>query len=160
MMTTVRQYESRDEQQLRAIAFQNYVEQLQEVQSTDPDDPAAHAYLEHIINMQVGSKGIILVAEQDQKLIGFVCLLGPSGGTPDKKSDAAYAFMSDLFVDPEYRNQGVGRQLIEKVEEQARTMGADNVALRVAVDNTGPRRFYTKNQYQEKFVVMSKQLSS
>lgn len=159
MMTTVRQYESRDEQQLRVIAFQNYNEQIQEVESTDPDDPAAQAYLEHLIHMQAGGKGIILVAEQDQKLIGFVCLLGPSGPAAGKKSDDAYAFMSDLFVDPDYRNQGVGTQLIEMVEVQARTMGADNVALRVAVDNTGSRNFYTKNRYQEKFVVMSKELS-
>jgi len=38
MMTTVRKYEPRDEQQLRIVAIQSYAEQLQEVRSIDPED--------------------------------------------------------------------------------------------------------------------------
>jgi len=158
-MTTVRQYESRDEQQLRNIATQNYAGQWQEVRTTDPEDPALQTYLEYIIQIQASGKGVILIAEQEKKLIGFVCLLGPDSTTADKKSEGAYAFMSDLFVVPECRNKGLGSLLTQKIEEQARVMGADNVVLRVAADNAGSRSFYLKNQYQEKFVVMSKELS-
>ncbi len=159
MMTIVRKYESRDEQQLRVVAIQNYVEQLREDRSADAEDPAVHAYLEHIVQMQESGKGVILIAEQEKKVIGFVCLSGPASTTADKGNEGAFAFMSDLFVVPEHRNEGVGSLLVQKIEERARAMGADNVALRVAVDNAGSRHFYMKNQYQEKFVVMSKGLS-
>lgn len=150
MMTTVRKYEPRDEKKLRIVAIQNYAEQRQEARSIDPEDPAVLAYLQHIIQIQESGKGVILVAEQKKRLVGFICLLEPDNST---------AFMSDLFVIPEYRNKGVGSLLTQMIEEQARAMGADYVALRVAADSTGSRGFYAKNQYQEKFVVMSKALS-
>jgi len=53
----------------------------------------------------------------------------------------------------------VGSLLTQMIEERARIMGADYMALRVAADSTGSRGFYAKNQYQEKFIVMSKGLT-
>lgn len=158
-MTTVRNYGSRDEQNLRRLAIQNYTEQLQETGSIDPEDPAVCAYLQHIIQIQESGNGVIVLAEQEKKLVGFVCLLGPGGTAADKNSEDAYAYMSDLFVVPEYRGQGVGSLLTKTVEEQARAMGADYVALRIAADNTGSLSFYVKKKYQEKYVVMSKRFS-
>jgi len=158
-MTTVRNFEPRDEPHLRRIAIQNYAEQLPDTESIDPGDPAVQAYLQHIIQIQESGNGVIVLAEQGKKLIGFVCLLGPGGTAADKKSEDAYAYMSDLFVIPECRGKGVGSLLTKTVEEQARAMGADYVALRIAADNTGSLSFYVKKKYQEKYVVMSKRFS-
>lgn len=149
-MTTVRQYESQDEKAFRRIAIDNYTEQTKESQSVTVEAPAVQAYLEHIIGIQAGGKGLILVAEQEQKLVGFACL----------QYEDAYAFISDLYVTPGKRGQGVGTLLTEKFEEQARSTGASHIALRVEADNTDSRSFYIKKQYQEKFVVMSKELST
>lgn len=153
-MTTVRLYEPQDEPQLRDIAYLNYTGQFQDTRPTAADDPAVKAYLSHIVHIQQGGKGIVLVAEQDKKLTGFVCLLKPENGA----GESAYAFMSDLFVVPECRKQGVGSQLTRALEEQARLMGATRVALRVEADNAASRSFYIKAHYQEKFLVMSKEL--
>ena len=157
-MATVRLYEPRDEQQLREIACQNYAEQIQGDKPIEPDDPELEAYLAHIIQKQASGKGIILVAEQENRLIGFVCLLAPENTATENDSESAYAFMSDLFVVPACRRQGTGSLLTRKLEEQAGVMGATSIALRVMADNQGSRYFYTKAQYQEKFVVMSKPL--
>jgi ribosomal protein S18 acetylase RimI-like enzyme len=158
-MTTVRPYESADERQFRGIALQNYAEQLPDGRSPGPDDPAARAYLEHIMQIHESGKGVILIAERRVGLIGFVCLLWPDGTAVDNRGEGAYAFMSDLFIVPQYRNEGVGSLLTQALERQAREMGASHVALRVAADNTGSRRFYKETGYQEKFVVMSKGFS-
>lgn len=158
-MTTVRPYEPRDDQKLRDIAIQNYTEQFQDVRSTDSGDPALQAYLAHIIQIQESGKGVILIAERENRLVGFVCLLGPDVTAAENGSESAYAFMSDLFVIPECRNQGVGSLLTQRLEDQARVMGATNIALRVTAENEGSRHFYIKEQYQEEFVVMSKGLS-
>ncbi len=147
-MITVRQYESRDEDAFRRIATGNYTEQMKESESVTAEHPALQAYLEHLVAIQAGGKGRILVAEQGNKLVGFVCL----------QREDSYVFMSDLYVTPKMRSQGIGTLLTDKSEEQARSMGADHVALRVEADNTGSRSFYNKKRYQEKFVVMSKSL--
>ncbi len=147
-MTTVRQYESQDEKAFRSIALENYIEQMKESQAVTAETPAVQAYLEHIIGIQAGGKGLVLVAEQENKLVGFGCL----------QLEGEYAFMSDLYVTPGKRGQGAGTLLTEKFEERARSMGASRIALRVDADNAGSRNFYIKKQYQEKFVVMSKAL--
>jgi len=154
-MTTVRLYEPQDEQQLRDIASMNYTEQFQDIRPTGQDEPELQAYLAHTIQTQESGQGIILLAEQKDRLIGFVCLLRPD----DNAAESAYAFMSDLFVIPEYRHQGVGSQLTRKLEQQACVMGATRIALRVTAENVGAHQFYINEQYQEKFVVMSKELS-
>jgi ribosomal protein S18 acetylase RimI-like enzyme len=158
-MTTVRLYEAQDEQQLHDIAVQNYIEQFQDARLTDLGDPALQAYLAYIVQIQESGKSTILVAERENRLIGFVCLQAPENTTAENGGESAYAFMSDLFVIPECRHQGVGSLLTRDLEARARVMGATSVALRVAADNEGSRRFYTKERYQEKFVVMSKELS-
>jgi len=158
-MTTVRLYEPQDEQQLRDIASQNYAEQFDAIKPDNPDNPEFHAYLAYIIQTQESGKGIILLAEQENRLIGFVCLLRPDNSAEENSSESGYAFVSDLFVVPECRHQGVGSQLTRKLEEQARVMGATNIALRVAAENEAARHFYINEQYQEKFVVMSRDLS-
>ena len=156
---TVRPYAQRDEARLRTIALQNFIEQVQEGQAADAEDPAAQSYLAHIIRIAEGDRGVLLVAEQGQQLIGFVCLTAPAGtaeGQEGQEGQEAYAFMSDLFVVPASRNQGVGSLLIREVEQCAREMGAGHIALRVAAGNTASRHFYGNKRYLEKFVVMSK----
>jgi len=157
-MTTVRSYEPDDEQPLRDIAIQNYTGQFQDSRPADPDNPELEAYLAHLIQTQESGEGIILLAEREHRLIGFVCLLRPGNITAASAGESAYAFVSDLFVVPECRHQGVASQLTRNLEQQARAMGATNIALRVAADNEDARHFYVNEQYQDKFVVMSKAL--
>jgi len=147
-MITIRRYESQDTKALHSIATESYIEQAKEGASVTAENPALQAYLEHIVAIQAGGKGLILVAEQDNKLVGFGCL----------QYEDTYAFLSDLYVTLGKRSQGVGSLLSEKLEEQARSRGADHIALRVAADNTASRAFYDRKQYQEKFVVMAKSL--
>jgi len=158
-MATVRLYQPQDEQQLRDIAILNYAEQFQDIRPTGPDEPELKAYLAHIMQTQESGQGIILLAEQKNRLIGFVCLLRPDNNAAESAGESAYAFMSDLFVIPECRHQGVGSQLTRELEEQARVMGATSIALRVAAENVGAHQFYINEQYSEKFVVMSRELS-
>lgn len=51
-------------------------------------------------------------------------------------------FMTDLYVDPEARRQGVGRALVEDVLRWARERGATRVRLRVASGNAGADAFW------------------
>jgi len=158
-MTEVRLYVPADEQPFRDMAARNYAEQCQDTLPTDREDPAVAAYLSHLVQIQSSGKGIILVAEQDDRLTGFVCLLKPDNSTAGNDAESSYAFMSDLFVVPECRSLGVGSALTRALEEQARLMGAASVALRVSAENPAARDFYATAQYQEKFIVMSKALS-
>lgn len=147
-MTTVRHYQAQDEKALRSIATENYIEQAKDGESVSAETPALQAYLKHIIGVQADEQGLVLVAEHENTLLGFVCL----------QYEDTYAFVSDLYVTPEHRCHGVGASLTESVEELAKKQGSSHIALRVEAENTNSRSFYSKKNYQEKFVVMSKAL--
>lgn len=59
------------------------------------------------------------------------------------------AHLNLLAVDPCYRRLGIGRRLIEWLEESARVAGTFIVSLEVRVSNRGARGFYRKLAYQE-----------
>ena len=81
---------------------------------------------------------IIFLACQGGEGIGIaVCFLGFS-------TFAARPLINihDLAVLPEYRGQGIGRKLLEGVEQKAREMGCCKITLEVQENNHRARQLY------------------
>jgi ribosomal protein S18 acetylase RimI-like enzyme len=57
--------------------------------------------------------------------------------------------VDDVFVEPDYRNRGVGRALVEGVKAWAKERGADGISLQVAAANERARRFYEDLGFRE-----------
>jgi ribosomal protein S18 acetylase RimI-like enzyme len=58
-------------------------------------------------------------------------------------------FIDDLVVDGAHRSAGIGRQLLEHLEEQARAHGAHVVELDSGHQRTAAHRFYRRHGYQD-----------
>jgi ribosomal protein S18 acetylase RimI-like enzyme len=81
--------------------------------------------------------GVALVAEQDERAVGFVfCVLGDRG----RKT----AHVTDIYVRPEARGQGIGTALLAELVEPARKAGLGHVSLEVLLQNTEARRLYDR----------------
>jgi ribosomal protein S18 acetylase RimI-like enzyme len=81
--------------------------------------------------------GIALVAENDGRALGFLfCVLGDRGRRT--------AHVTDLYVRPEARGEGVGRELLAGVVTPAREAGLDHVSLEVLLANHDARRLYDR----------------
>jgi ribosomal protein S18 acetylase RimI-like enzyme len=81
--------------------------------------------------------GVALIAEQDGNAVGFIfCVLGDRG----RKT----AHVTDIYVRPEARGQGIGRALLAEVVEPARGAGLDHVSLEVMLRNTEARHLYER----------------
>jgi ribosomal protein S18 acetylase RimI-like enzyme len=81
--------------------------------------------------------GVALVAELDERPMGFVfCVLGDRG----RKT----AHITDIYVRPEARSQGIGTALLTGVLEPARAAGLDHVSLEVLIRNSDARRLYER----------------
>ena len=65
-------------------------------------------------------EGRLLLARHDGKLAGCIAL---------RKIDDSVCEMKRLFVRPEFRGQGIGRALAEKVIADARTIGYSSMRL-------------------------------
>jgi ribosomal protein S18 acetylase RimI-like enzyme len=60
-----------------------------------------------------------------------------------------WASVDDVFVEPDYRNRGMGRALLQSVEAWAKERDADGVSLQVAAANTRGRKFYEDLGFRE-----------
>jgi len=64
-----------------------------------------------------------------------------------------------LGVDPEYRHKGLGRKMMEAIEEKLLAMGCPKINLQVLVDNTEAMKFYERIGYKkDKVVSLGKRL--
>jgi ribosomal protein S18 acetylase RimI-like enzyme len=60
-----------------------------------------------------------------------------------------WASVDDVFVEPAYRNRGIGRALLRSVRAWAQERGADGISLQVAAANARGRKFYEDLGFRE-----------
>ena len=81
---------------------------------------------------------IFIKATLDSQLVGFIL------AQPNRR--AGLTWISNIAVHPDVRNQGIGRRLMEVVEQMAAT---PRLRLTVRVDNAPARRLYRSLGYVE-----------
>lgn len=88
----------------------------------------------------------VLVAEDGSRLAGFI--------TASIRSIVRYAQpimqVDELYVDPDFREHGLGRKLIQEIEN----LGAENNCLGIYIESAykhaGGHKFYQKNGYEKR----------
>src|SRR3712207_2148003 len=110
--------------------------------------PGAERVMRRFLTDLAGSNhSFLFVAEYAGTTVGFI-----SGelreGSPTFQA-RAWASVDDVFVEPDHRNLGVGRALLESVKGWAKERGADGVSLQVAAANERGRKFYAELGFRE-----------
>jgi len=72
--------------------------------------------------------------------------------------DPAIGHISDVYVAPELRRQGVARRMMQRAEAWLREQGAASVDLNVAAVNDGAIAFYRRLGYETQRLNMKKPL--
>ncbi len=100
-----------------------------------------------LADLTSSSHAFLFVAEFDGRTIAFVSgELRESSPTFRPKT---WVSVDDVYVEPDYRNLGVGRALVESVKAWAKERGADGVSLQVAAANERGRKFYEDLGFRE-----------
>ena len=92
------------------------------------------------------SPEIVMVAEQDGALVGFLC----AHISRSMCYQTARGEIRELFVSPMYRKLGVGRGLLEEAERYFWEKRISVVTLYTSVSNAGAQTFYERCGYQKK----------
>ncbi len=83
---------------------------------------------------------IVLVAEDDNEIVGFV--LAHYRHLPPVILHRDIGFISDMAMAEGYRNQGIGRKLYNRAEELLRRMGATRIELKTSSRNPLSNHFW------------------
>ncbi|WP_172636027.1 GNAT family N-acetyltransferase [Natronobacterium gregoryi] len=97
----------------------------------------------------------LLVARADGTLAGFASF-SVERGTLDL--DATRGTLSNLYVEPAYRDYGIGTALLERAEATLAERDVDVMVLEVMADNELARRFYRDCGYETFRVTMERSL--
>jgi ribosomal protein S18 acetylase RimI-like enzyme len=100
---------------------------------------------------------VILVAERDGKVIGYTY----SGveGIDYMSLRAPAGVIYDIVVDPDYRQQGVGRILIDATLEALKSKGSPRVVLSTAERNAAAQRLFDRAGFRRTMIEMTRELS-
>ena len=130
MTTIIREANSQDLNPLAQLfdAYRQFYEQA-------PDISLARNFIAERLNHK---DSLILVAENDKKLVGF-CQIYPSFCSV---AAAKIGVLYDLFVDPNTRNSGAGRSLMLAAHEYAANNGFERLDLTTAKTNLKAQSLY------------------
>ena len=93
-----------------------------------------------------------ILAEVECRVVGFACLRL----TPCVLYASPCAELTELYVEPEYRRQGIGRLLVARAERLAQEAGADEMFLLAGLDNQEALAFYHALGYEDDDLALRK----
>jgi len=99
----------------------------------------------------------LLVAREDDELLGFVMYTLEDGRYVQNEQTG---MIVNLYVRPDWRNDGVGSKLLAAAEAELAADGAETVSLEVLAANDDARRFYRRHDYRPHRVELAKSMEN
>ena len=103
-------------------------------------------------------QSVFLVAEHERLLADVPFLVGFLVGTVESSipiyRTARFGFVHDLWVEEDYRNEGIGRQLAMTAVERFREIGVPQIRLETATANEPARKLFESVGFRTSTVEM------
>jgi ribosomal protein S18 acetylase RimI-like enzyme len=119
----------------------------------------ADAYLDQMFRQCVEFAGVVLVADIDRLVVGFVAIMTQYRSGEPNEDPRPHGFIPDLVVSDAHRGRGIGRSLLREAEARALQAGARSLQLAVNAGNTGARSLYTVEGFVESAIYLEKPLT-
>lgn len=155
----IREYQVQDLDEISDIITKNLLEVNVKDYGEEMMKEHAKMFSKENISQTFKDREEVFVALKDNKIVGTAGL-----EVAWSKNPGEYWILT-VFVEPEYQGQGIGRKLIEKVEEHAKSIDAKKLVVPASI--TG-NEFYYKLGYtyknnkkelnEEKMYIMEKVL--
>lgn len=93
------------------------------------------------------------VAIENDKIVGFLSIVFyktflHKGGT---------ALINELIVAETHRNKGIGKKLIQKAIQSAKSRGMDEIEVGTEITNIKAQNFYKKTGFNEEYVLLGRE---
>jgi ribosomal protein S18 acetylase RimI-like enzyme len=103
-------------------------------------------YADTYLMVEQGAAVIWIAESNGSGLIGQ-CFVSLKRNRPELADGVVRAYIYGFRVKPEYRNHGIGKQIMRTIEDDLKIRGFQQVTLNVGQNNHNARRFYERLGY-------------
>lgn len=139
--------------------FLALVDELFAYEALSPDPEQTHNAVRQLVdNPDLGQAWFLALTEQDHTtLIGHIVL----SYSFSLEFGGRMALIDQIYLKPEWRNQGIGTEILPMIEHQLKQAQAKAIALEVNIGNKAARRFYERHEFvpHRQFCMMTKRLT-
>ena len=137
----VREAEPADAQAVEAVAATAWESDYPELLSREHPGQAAHDWYapERIRRDATDPTHVLLLAEEDDRVVGFVHAFGPA---EDAAATAECGDILRAYVRPDARGRGVGRALVDAARDELHDRGYDEINAMALAANDAAWAFY------------------
>lgn len=153
----VREMGIKDREDIDRMQFelQKYFSEIDRTHESLPykDMDDAHRYMQKMLDDVKNMNGKVFVSEEDGQVVGFIqgVIIEHRKGD-DEIYDLSHKPSKDgwiglLFVKPEFRGSGVGRELLDEMKEYFKSEECTSIRLLVLSDNIHAVNVYEKSGF-------------
>ena len=153
----IREMDIKDREDIDRMQFelQKYFSEIDRTHESLPykDMDDAHRYMQKMLDDVKNMNGKVFVSEEDGQVVGFIqgVIIEHRKGD-DEIYDLSHKPSKDgwiglLFVKPEFRGSGVGRELLDKMKEYFKSEECTSIRLLVLSDNIHAVSVYEKSGF-------------
>ena len=154
-MVTIGPYRDSDRDAVAAFVVAVFDDEQDPLQRPAAD--FATGYVDAMFRAVVERDGIIVVARVGEEPIGFGCIMTDHNLDPTLiESARARATVDYLFVTRAWRRRGIGRKLLNALEEEMRLRGCSRIRIRHKASNLPARKLYEAAGYLPQELILSK----
>jgi ribosomal protein S18 acetylase RimI-like enzyme len=165
--TSIREYQNNDQAQIIQLFFEfgKYLQQLDKA-SLDliivPQD-YGQKFCAKMLQDVAKNRGKIYVLENpNQQVVGFIAGVIFQIGNSDEELDCKPHTMGriiELFINQNYRGQGLGTKLMQKMEQYFKEQQCYKINIEVFAPNVDSYRFYKSHGYIDRNIDLAKKIS-
>lgn len=153
METQIRPAEKSDVERIQELDAQLSETEAEEYDPIiDPEwtltEEAAGWYRERINQ----GNGFAEVVEENGQVIGYA--VGVTGSAEVFRTTDTLADLETMYLQPEYRGEGIGTELMEEFKDWAQKQDADRLRVEASAQNTGAIEFYQENGFEDYSVTL------
>jgi ribosomal protein S18 acetylase RimI-like enzyme len=143
-----------------------FVEAIQEhererVPELKPGPEIGKQYAEMLMRAVAERNGCMIMARADASAVGFACAWIEQDDDPLIRDDArVHAYVSDIFVDQNWRRRGIAALLMNELEAKMQSRGCSRMRVCSKAANQLAVACYTARGYRPYKIVFAKRLDS
>ncbi|MFW5703969.1 MAG: GNAT family N-acetyltransferase [Patescibacteria group bacterium] len=153
---TIREYTQEDVTNLEDLLVE--LQQFEQFIDSDRLEglEMAKDYLDELLSKTAKQKGKLFVVEIDEGIVGMIVIYIEKNYRTPLVDIENYVFISDLILLPEFRQEHIAKDLLEKAHEFAKEHGLKTIMARVFMNHKELQPVYHRHGFKDYEVLVKK----